>query len=96
MPRCGGAKGKCCRVPFLIRAPATGEAVYANVQEGKPQVTSLWAGLFNEVCFKRRAYHVAFPADATPEERIVLMGSALLVDVAIYEQDDDANDAGGS
>eukprot|EP00545_Synedropsis_sp_CCMP1620_P014241 CAMPEP_0119026586 /NCGR_PEP_ID=MMETSP1176-20130426/35728_1 /TAXON_ID=265551 /ORGANISM="Synedropsis recta cf, Strain CCMP1620" /LENGTH=316 /DNA_ID=CAMNT_0006982331 /DNA_START=20 /DNA_END=970 /DNA_ORIENTATION=- len=95
MPRCGGAKGKCCRVPFLIRSPATGEALYSNVQEGKAQVTSLWSGLFNEVCLKRRAYHVAFPVDATREERMVLTGSALLVDVAVYEQDEDNNDGGG-
>eukprot|EP00550_Attheya_septentrionalis_P007984 CAMPEP_0198296424 /NCGR_PEP_ID=MMETSP1449-20131203/32434_1 /TAXON_ID=420275 /ORGANISM="Attheya septentrionalis, Strain CCMP2084" /LENGTH=288 /DNA_ID=CAMNT_0043997039 /DNA_START=396 /DNA_END=1262 /DNA_ORIENTATION=- len=93
MPRCGGPKGKCCRVPFLIRSPSTGDAVYSNAQEGKAQVTSLWSGLFNEACFKRRAYHIAFPANATPEERVVLMGSALLVDVAIYEQDDDNNDS---
>ena len=96
MPRCGGQKGKCCRVPFLVREPITGEAVHTNVAEGKAQITSLWSGFFNEVFFKRRAYHVAFPADASPGERVVLMGSALLVDVALYEQDDDSNDAGGA
>jgi hypothetical protein len=100
MPRCGGRKDKCrCRVPFLIRTPTNGnDPVYANVHEGKAQITSLWTGLFNEVCYKRRAYHVAFPAEASPEERVVLMGSALLVDVVLYEHDDDSNNnnAGGS
>jgi hypothetical protein len=50
--------------------------------------------LVNEACFKRRAYHVAFPSGATPEERMLLMGSALLVDVAVFENDDDG-DGGG-
>mmetsp|Transcript_10133 Transcript_10133/g.15550 ORF Transcript_10133/g.15550 Transcript_10133/m.15550 type:complete len:360 (-) Transcript_10133:2559-3638(-) len=56
------------------------------------QVTFLWSGWTNEVVLDRHAYHVAFPANATPEEKATLIGAALLVDVALYEQSNDKNE----
>jgi hypothetical protein len=73
------------------------------------QVTQLWSGLANEFCFKRHAYHIAFPVQqpnasssvplrstsASPlsscsvEDKIVLIGSSILIDVAMFETDDD-------
>ena len=91
MPRCGGRRGKCCRVPYLVRDPITREPVYSNVHEGASQITFLWSGLVNEACLKRHAYHVAFPQDATPEDRLTLIGSSILVDVALHEHEDDNN-----
>jgi len=89
LPRCAGQGGKCLRIPFLVRDPRTLEPIPSNAHEGKSQVTSLWTGLANEVCFRRHAYQVAFPVDATPEDRLTLVGSSILVDVALFEQDDD-------
>ena len=94
MPRCGGRRGKCCRVPYLIRHPITQQPVYAKVQEGTGQITFLWSGWMNELCFNRHAYQIAFPHQATQEERLVLIGSSILVDVALYEHDDDKKDSG--
>ena len=98
MPRWGGRRGKCCRVPFLIRDPSTYEPISTStsIEDGEEnaQITFLWSGLVNEACYKRHAYHIAFPQDSTPEDRLTLIGSSILVDVALYEHDDDNN--GGS
>jgi len=90
VPRFGGRGGKCCRLPFLVRDPYTFQPKLSNTHEGKAQVTELWSGLVNEVCFKRHAYHVAFPSDATVEDKLVLIGSSILVDVAFFEQDSES------
>lgn len=95
-PRCGGRQGKCCRVPFLIRDPITQIPLYTKgLEDETSQVTFLWSGLVNEACYKRHAYHIAFPEHATMEDRLTLIGSSLLVDVALYEHDDDKNNGGG-
>eukprot|EP00547_Thalassionema_nitzschioides_P005903 CAMPEP_0194201658 /NCGR_PEP_ID=MMETSP0156-20130528/1873_1 /TAXON_ID=33649 /ORGANISM="Thalassionema nitzschioides, Strain L26-B" /LENGTH=318 /DNA_ID=CAMNT_0038926913 /DNA_START=43 /DNA_END=999 /DNA_ORIENTATION=- len=101
--RCGGRQGKCCRLPFLIRDPITKEPMRtrktADVEEEAAQVTQLWSGLANEVCFRRHAYHIAFPKVTTREgndqllctveDKLVLIGASILVDVALFEKEDD-------
>lgn len=97
-PRCGGRQGKCCRLPFLVRDPVTGEPIHSSSTadgETNAQVTQLWSGLANEVCFKRHAYHVAFPKSGSSstacsvEDKLVLIGASILVDVALFEKNDD-------
>ena len=116
-PRCGGKQGKCFRLPFLVRDPITMVPLGTSVssQNGEQtetaQVTQIWSGLANEVCFKRNAYHIAFPvqqSNASPsvplrstspspsplsscsvEDKILLIGSSILIDVAMFETDDD-------
>jgi len=104
-PKCGGRQGKCCRLPFMIRDPVTKIPLAATkTQDGEEvaQVTQLWSGLANEVCFKRHAYHIAFPtstgdsmsngsaslSSCSAEDKLVLIGSSILIDVAFFEQDD--------
>mmetsp|Transcript_22877 Transcript_22877/g.48668 ORF Transcript_22877/g.48668 Transcript_22877/m.48668 type:complete len:298 (+) Transcript_22877:113-1006(+) len=93
MCRCDGGKGKCCRIPFIVRDPETLEPVLSGATEAGKAVNAmidlLWAGLKNECCSQKNAYHVAFPANMTAEEKTVLMGSSLLVDVTMFEQDND-------
>ena len=113
MPRCGGRQGKCCRLPFLIRDPITGDPIKIHSSstadgEDNAQITQLWSGLANELCFRRHAYHVAFPdqhnnaingrrpsgstsADdsCSVEDKLVLIGASILVDVALFEKNDD-------
>lgn len=85
-----GAKVNACN--FLLSFGTLAHtSPYANVNEGNAQVTQLWSGLLNEIFLKRHAYHVAFPADATPQDKIALVGSSILVDVALFENDDDGN-----
>ena len=99
-PRCGGKQGKCCRLPFLVRHPRTGEPLAsASTADGEEQaqITQLWSGLANEVCFRRHAYHLAFPkttsvdseAPFSVEDKLVLIGASILVDVALFEKNDD-------
>lgn len=68
--------------------------------EQHAQVTQLWSGLANELCFKRHAYHLVFPSNSSSssssstsscpvEDKLVLIGSSILIDVALFENDDD-------
>lgn len=89
MCRCGGGKGKCFRVPFIVRDPVTKEPLKANVQEGKAELTNLWSGWANECCMRKNAYYMAFPEGATTEDKLTLIGSTVLIDVVMFEQEDD-------
>mmetsp|Transcript_6907 Transcript_6907/g.14663 ORF Transcript_6907/g.14663 Transcript_6907/m.14663 type:complete len:318 (-) Transcript_6907:201-1154(-) len=99
-PTCGGQGGKCCRLPFVLRDPDTLvplAATLARDGEEQAQVTQLWTGLANEVCFQRNAYHVAFPPRSTSastlscsvEDKLVLIGSSILIDVGLFENDNE-------
>lgn len=96
MCRCDGSKGKCFKVPFIVRDPNTMEPIMTkNASEDKAQVTQLWAGWANECCMKKNAYHVCFPENATVEEKLTLVGSSILLDVVFFEQEDDNGGGGG-
>lgn len=88
MCRCGGPKGKCCKVPYIIRDPNTFEPIKGNAGQKKAQTTRLFSGWANECCTKRNAYHLVFPDDATPELKTTLIGSTILMDVQMEEQDE--------
>lgn len=87
--RCDGPKGKCFRVPFIIRDPDTKEPRMTAGNETKAQVDVLWSGWANECCTQKNAYHVAFPQGMTEDDKLLLLGSAVLVDVTMFEQQDD-------
>jgi len=94
--RCDGKKGKCCRVPFLLRDPATQEPVESEATGfgGKvltAMIDVLWTGWGNECCSKKTAYHVTFPQHLSAEDKAVLIGSTLLVDVTMFEQNGDSD-----
>lgn len=100
-PRFGGTGGKCCRLPFLVRDPITKEPISSNAHEGKAQVTELWSGVVNELLFKRHAYHIAFPSSSsdrnnndgcTVEDKLTLIGSSILVDVAVFEHQNESQE----
>lgn len=91
MCRCGGKKGKCCRVPYIIRDPATGKAITSNKEGQKAEVTDLWSGLVNTCCNLRNVYHLSFPQGASEEEKMTLIGSTILIDVVSYERSGDEN-----
>lgn len=91
--RCDGPKGKCLRIPFHIRDPKTLEPVPSSAMEsGKllpSMVDVLWAGWKHECCTQKNAYHLTFPTGISAEQKAVLMGSTLIVDVTMFEQDSD-------
>mmetsp|Transcript_23935 Transcript_23935/g.65228 ORF Transcript_23935/g.65228 Transcript_23935/m.65228 type:complete len:278 (-) Transcript_23935:226-1059(-) len=84
--KCDGKKGKCCRVPFLVRKP---EPPFEQV--GDAAITDLWAGMKAECCTQREMYQVKFPEDLSqqnPEDvKKTLIGMTLLVDLTVNEQD---------
>ena len=84
-----GSKGKCCRVPFIIRDPHTLAPIPTRGNESIAQADALWTGWANECCMNKNAYHLAFPQDATAEEKLILIGSAVLIDTTIFEQNQD-------
>lgn len=92
MFRCGGKGGKCCRIPFIIRDPVTLEACPARIGSGgdgeaKAQITSLWTGI-KRACQKKNAYALHFPADADPAMKATLIGANVLIDMTVFEQEE--------
>jgi len=89
--RCDGPGGKCFRVPFIIRDPVTHEPLRAGGSrsggENKAQITSLWTGI-KRCCQKKDAYAIHFPEGATKEMKATLIGSNILIDMAIFEQEE--------
>ncbi|GMH46209.1 hypothetical protein TrRE_jg8547 [Triparma retinervis] len=90
--RCGGGGGKCFRVPFIIRDPVTHEPLKASGSKGggevKAQITSLWTGM-KRCCQKKDSYAIHFPEGASREMKATLIGSNILIDMAIFEQEED-------
>mmetsp|Transcript_17413 Transcript_17413/g.37878 ORF Transcript_17413/g.37878 Transcript_17413/m.37878 type:complete len:291 (-) Transcript_17413:420-1292(-) len=82
--KCGGAKGKMCRIPFFIRDPHTHEPLDGS----EAMITDLWAGFAHECCHRRNMYGLKFPSHATPQQKATLVGAALLMDLALFEQDE--------
>lgn len=82
----GGGKGKCFRVPFLIREPT---APFNPIGDGA--ITDLWAGSFHECCNNREMYAIKFPPNMNPQDadaiKKTLIGMTLLLDITINEQD---------
>ena len=93
--RCGGPKGKCCRVPFIVRDPNTFEPIKGNKGAENAQMTQLFAGWKNECCTQRNAYHLVFPDDAPAEDKLTLIGSSILTDVLFAEQQGNGDGGGG-
>jgi hypothetical protein len=86
---CGHDDGKeCTRVPYFIRDPVTLEPVTIRDSDSAAQIDSLHSGWGDECCTMRNKYHVAFPRGATAEQKIILTGSALLINVTMFEQEE--------
>lgn len=86
--KCNGQKGKCFRIPFLIRDPKPPHAPLKDAV-----ITDLWAGGLNECCANREMYSLKFPAPLQQNAKLAenmrktLVGSTLLIDMSLNEQD---------
>ena len=90
MCRCGEEKGKCCRIPFIVRDPNNLEPIAASANsENKAMVDSLWTGWANECCRRKNAYHLVFPSDMSVDDKLLLTGSGILIDLLMFEQKQD-------
>lgn len=78
--KCDGTKGKCCRVPYYIR-----DDQYEKIADA--EIVDLWAGFKNECCTRKNIYGVKFPPNATKDQKATLVGTTLLIDIAIVEQE---------
>ena len=88
--RCDGDKGKCCRFPFIVRHPQRPyEPLLTNGNEDRAQVDVLWAGWKHACCTQKNAYHVVFPQNATVDDKLLLTGAAVLLDMTMFEQRQD-------
>lgn len=87
-----GKGARCFRVPFYIRDPNTLEKAPAfdgATGDEAAQITDLWAGFKNECCHKRNMYTIKYPQETTTEMKKTLIGTALLVDLAVFEVEED-------
>lgn len=88
--RCDAGK-KCLRVPFYVRDPNTLDKLGSKLGSGEQEwsaakVDSLWSGWANECCMMKNAYRVVYPVDLSVDDKLLLTGSGLLVDLTLYEQ----------
>jgi hypothetical protein len=81
MPKCDGERSRCFRIPYFFYDYNTGEKL------GDSRVEDLWAGLKNECCTRRNMYSLVFPPNCTEEMKATILGLALLIDITVYEQD---------
>ena len=93
--RCDQGK-KCLRVPFYVRDPSTLNKLGSSLGSGENEasaakIDSLWAGWANECCMMKDAYRVVYPVDMSVEDKLLLTGSGLLVDLTLFEQRQDDN-----
>lgn len=91
--RCDNKK-KCFRVPFVVRDPRSLEALGSSrsdgtLEERKAKIDSLWSGWKNECCSMKDAYHIVYPEKLSVEDKLLLTGSGLLIDLTIFEQKND-------
>ena len=68
---------------FYLRNPETNDKI------GDGQISDLWLGLKNECCHKRNMYAIQYPPGATDAMKKTLIGTALLVDITVFEQEQD-------
>ncbi|CAN0069867.1 unnamed protein product, partial [Heterosigma akashiwo] len=78
-----------------LKAKASGEERVPLKTEASgdenAQIDVLWSGWKNECCTLKNAYHLVFPDGVSPEEKLLLTGAALLVDLTMYEQKGDSD-----
>lgn len=81
--KCDGRGAKCCRIPFYIREP------YTNTKLGEDiALTDLWAGWKRECCTRKDLYSLKFPVQASQDQKMTLLGAALLLDMIMFEQEE--------
>ncbi len=68
---------------FYLRNPETNDKI------GDGNISDLWLGLKNECCHKRNMYAIQYPPGATDAMKKTLIGTALLVDITVFEQEQD-------
>ena len=81
----------------MIRNPETHESLEAGPgvrQQAttiKAMIDVLWAGWKHECCSKKNAYHLVFPENISADDKLVLLGSTVLLDITMFENEDDDN-----
>jgi len=78
---------KCFRVPFYVRDPKTLQKLDASYPNEKAAIYDLFPGWLQVCCTKRDLYSVYFPEGASAAEKATLLGTAHLIDLTLYEQD---------
>ena len=87
MPKfsCDDGSRPCPRAPMFIRDPITRAKIGEKHHHAKVEETIEYTKKPPTACNFRNTYAVKFPGEATPEMRHALLGSALLLNMALYE-----------
>lgn len=78
---CRNDCGKCHEVVFPIYS---GDKEVFDPNESKGYVKKLFAGL-QEMISDADTFQLVFPVESTPEERLMLIGTVLMIDYRFYE-----------
>jgi hypothetical protein len=84
---CRASYGMCSEVTFQIQRPDS------NQQIG--YIKKVFSGLIQELVTSADNFELVFPQDATPEEKLMLIGNVLMIDYSFFEdKGKDANKNG--
>jgi hypothetical protein len=84
-------KGDCCQCGILCKCC---EALFTIHKANKTEMTEQNAdgfirkrfGGFKELVSDADNYEITFPSDATPEDKLLLIGTAIKIDYSYYER----------
>jgi hypothetical protein len=83
---CGGPGAGCIFTPFYIRDPITKQPVPSAFGPERPaEIRKVWSGFKKECCTDADNFHVIFPAGASEEVKMNLLGTNMLIDFSWFE-----------
>jgi hypothetical protein len=79
---CRNSCGKCSEVLFQIHK-ADKQVMDVNNTDG--HIKRLFSGVVQELVSDADNFELIFPVDATPEDKLLLIGNVLMIDYRYYE-----------
>jgi hypothetical protein len=81
--------GKCSEAIFTIHKPNKDGSYSVENKEG--QIKKMFNGCVKEMISDADNFELVFPVDATPYEKLMMIGAVLMIDYAFYESNSNDN-----
>ncbi len=85
---CGDCCGKCSEVLFQIHKPGK-QVMDVNNKDG--HIKRVFSGVVQELVSDADNFELVFPVDATPEDKLLLIGNVLMIDYRYHEDASSSN-----